>query len=756
MAKIIPGENGETIVRSCCYSPPGCHPCGCGVLLHVKDGEVVKVEGDPDHHITHGALCPRGLTIKEYMYHPDRILYPIKRAKEDRGKDKWERISWDEAYDIIEKNAREIIDKYGPESILVFGGTGREGNNYYQMFAYAVFGTPNPVYAQSGWSCYGPRLSFSAYSLGVTFPDIDNAGKFHDRFDHEGWEAPKYIVLWGKEPLKSNPDGFWGHSIIEMMRNFGTKVIMIDPRMTWLGSRADEVVRLRPGTDGALGMALLNVIIEEDLYDHDWVDKWVYGFDELAERVKEMPASKAAEICWVPEEQIVRVARKMASKPVSFGWGLAVDQNPNGAQVAQCIIALTAITGNYDIPGGTTLGRFFMSDAGDPASVAKEFGIMTDETYAKRIGAAEYPGVCTLMCTTAPDATLDCLETGEPYKCHMAVFHCSNPIGAAITSAPQRWYEAMKDMDFIFALETFHNPSTMALCDVVLPLAAWTEHDGSVETNYSLNTSFLGALNKAVQTGEVKSDADIMVELGKRMHPEFWNQFEDGKDYIYKRIVKPRGITDVASWDEFAEGVTFPSEEPYRKYELGQMRPDGQPGFFTKTGRIELYNGTFAMFGDDPLPYYAEPPYSPYSTPDLAEEFPLILTTGARTYASFHSEHRQIASLREIVPDPLFELHPDTAQKLGLHDGEWCYIETPFGRTKQKLQVTPTIDRRVTHAMHGWWFPEQDGEAPNLFGNWKSNVNTTMPHKINGKLGFGDCFKNMICKVYRAEDQGVD
>ncbi|MGI6032049.1 MAG: molybdopterin-dependent oxidoreductase [Coriobacteriales bacterium] len=757
MSKIMQGEDGETIVKSCCYSPPGCHPAGCGVLLHVKDGKVVKVEGDPDHYITKGALCPRGLTIKEYMYHPDRILYPIKRAREDRGKDKWERISWDEALDIIEKNAKDITAKYGPESIFVFGGTGREGNNYYQMTAYCVFGTPNSVYAQSGWSCYGPRLSFSAYSLGVTFPDIDNAGKFHDRYDHPGWEAPKYIVLWGKEPLKSNPDGFWGHSIIEMMRYFGTKVICIDPRLTWLGTRSDEVVRLRPGTDAALGMALLNVIINEDLYDHDWVDRWTYGFDELAERVQEMPPSKAADICWVPEEQIVRVAHKMAQKPVAFGWGLAVDQNPNGAQVAQCIIALAAITGNYDIPGGTTLGSFFMSDAGDPATVAKEAGIMSEETYQKRVGAKEYPAVCTLMSTTAPDATLDFLEDEDAaFKCRMAVYHCSNPAGAAITSAPQRWYEALKQTDFAFALETFQNPTTMALCDVVLPLAAWPEHDGSVETNYTLNTSFLGSVNKAVQNGETKGDADIIVELGKRMHPEWWNQFEDGRDYIYKRIVKPRGITDAKNWDEFSDKVVHPSEEPYRKYELGLMRPDHKPGFLTKTGRVELYNSTFQAFGDDPLPYYKEPPYSPYSQPEMAKEYPLILTTGARTYVSFHSEHRQIRSLREIQPYPQFELHPDTAAELGLKEGDWCWIETPFGRAKQMLHITPCIDRRVTHAMHGWWYPEQDGEEPNLFGNWKSNINCTMPNGVNGKLGFGDCFKNMICKVYYADVQGVD
>ncbi|MBR3690250.1 MAG: dehydrogenase, partial [Eggerthellaceae bacterium] len=153
-----------------------------------------------------------------------------------------------------------------------------------------------------------------------------------------------------------------------------------------------------------------------------------------------------------------------------------------------------------------------------------------------------------------------------------------------------------------------------------------------------------------------------------------------------------------------------------------------------------------------PLPYFQEPPYSPYSTPELAEEFPLVLTTGARTWASFHSENRQQPSLRELCPEPLFELHPDKAAELGLKEGDWCWIETPFGKAKQKLTVTPIINPRVAHAMHGWWFPEREPEAPYLYGNWESNINVAMPHGVNGKLGFGDCFKTMICKVYKVEE----
>ncbi|MGI6032045.1 MAG: molybdopterin-dependent oxidoreductase, partial [Coriobacteriales bacterium] len=498
--------DGETITRACAWSPPGCHPVGCGLKVHVKDGKLIKVEGDPEHPITRGALCPRCLSLKDYVYNPARIIYPMKRDKKDRGKDKWERCSWEEALDIIEENAKEITKKYGAESICVFGGTGREANNYYGMWANAVFGSPNSVYAQSGWSCYGPRCSTTAFMLGGGYPEIDYAQKFYDRYDHPGWVAPEVILIWGKEPLKSNPDGLWGHAIIDMVKDFGTKLICVDPRITWLGTRAEEVLQLRPGTDTALAMAFLNILISEDLYDHDFVDRWTYGFDQLAERVTEMPPEKAAEICDVPVDQIYRAARLYGNaSPSSVCWGLAVDQNPNGVQLGQCLIALMSITGYLDAPGGTTLGRAFStpgyhktdSEVGTAQAsqteteetkknkstqmnsafdIAVDNGIMPRELWDKRIGADIHPAVTSVIWTVDPDDFLETLESGDPYQIHMAMFSSSNPVGAAISAEPQRWCEALKKLDFNFATDLFMNPTIMSCCDVFLPLSSTIEH----------------------------------------------------------------------------------------------------------------------------------------------------------------------------------------------------------------------------------------------------------------------------------------
>ena len=775
--------DGTVTYRTCAWSPPGCHPVGCGLLVHVnEEGRVVKIEGDPEHPITRGALCTRCLALTEYIYHPDRVIYPMKRAREDRGNaDAWERCSWDEAIDLIVDNAKAVIEKYGNEAITVFGGTGREGNNYYSTFANCIFGTPNACYAQPGWSCYGPRASITAFMLGGGYPEIDYAQKCAQRFDDPRFVAPKVIVLWGKEPLRSNGDGLFGHAIVEMMQRFGTKIIMVDPRMTWIGTRSEYVLQVRPGTDTAMGMAWLNVIMNEGLYDADFVEKWTYGFDELKAAVQDMTPARAAEICGVPEEDIIGAARLYAtSHPSSIAWGLAVDQNPNGVQLGQCILALMSITGDLDAPGGTTLG------AGDPhasnaarddsvgdadesrdsddyadrrdeevyanqmeiaITYAYQYGLMTPERYAKKIGVDKYPAIGAVMWTVAPDEFLKTCETGKPYEIHMAMFQSSNPVGSAISGEPQRWYNALKKLDFNFCTDLFMNATIQACCDVFLPLATTVEHDQIVVPHYSLNMSFFGAERKCAQVGECKSEIDVMLLLGKRMFPQYWDQFEDDIDYIKKGSGK-------LDWDELCEKVIITNEEPYYKYKLGKLRADGKPGFPTQTGRVELWSYTYQAFGESPVPFYEPPAYGPDATPELMKDYPFILTTGARQQEFFHSEHKQVQSLRSLTPWPLMEINPKDAEALGIREGDWVEMASPYGKCRQKAKITTTIKPGVVHAMHGWAYPEESGSEPSLYGNWKSNINCLMPNSVNGKLGFGDTFKCMICSVEKVDGPG--
>ena len=737
-------EDGLTVTRGCAWSPPGCHPTGCGIKTYVNsNGELVRVEGDENHPITNGRLCVRCLTIRDYVYNPDRVLYPMKRAREDRGKNKWERITWDEAYDTIAEKVKYFKDKYGAESILVMGGTGREGGPMLPAYAHACLGTPNACYTQSGYSCYIPRVAGTTYVMGATYPEMDYAGGLLGRYDDPMFKLPELIVFWGKEPLPSNGDGLFGHAAIDMMRR-GSKLMSIDPRVNWVSTRADWHLRLRPGTDAALGMAMLNVIISEDLYDHDFVEKWCYGFEQLAERVKEMPAEKAAEICGLDANQIREAARVYAAaKPAQIAWGLAIDQKSNGVQAGHCIMALEAITGNIDVPGGQLIG-----DVNDGLELGFGWNNLGPELQSKILGIKEYPAYVGLVLNAQCDMVLDALEAGDDAKYYpfkMGVFEDTNFLAGTCAAQPKRWHDAMvKNLEWCFGIDVWMTPTIQATCEIFLPLSSTVEHDTVVYTHYGASPIMAGAVNKSITVGDCKGDCEIFYELGLRCMPINFEKYKDYYDFLadYRLAYKK-------SFEELREEVVHQKTEMcgYYKYESGRLRPDGMPGFNTPTGRVELYSTMFRQFGEDPLPYYEEPQLSPVSTPEKMEEYPFVLTTGARTYCYFHSEGKQIPYLREMNPDPLIEINPEDALKYGIADGQWVEVASPFGKCVLKAKVSQIVKPGVVHAQHGFWFPEKDPEEPSLYEVWRSNINELIPHFMVGKLGFGSPFKCLICSV---------
>ena len=737
-------EDGLTVTRGCAWSPPGCHPTGCGIKTYVNsNGELVRVEGDENHPITNGRLCVRCLTIRDYVYNPDRVLYPMKRAREDRGKNKWERITWDEAYDTIAEKVKYFKDKYGAESILVMGGTGREGGPMLPAYAHACLGTPNACYTQSGYSCYIPRVAGTTYVMGATYPEMDYAGGLPGRYDDPMFKLPELIVFWGKEPLPSNGDGLFGHAAIDMMRR-GSKLMSIDPRVNWVSTRADWHLRLRPGTDAALGMAMLNVIIEEDLYDHDFVERWCYGFEQLAERVKEMPAEKAAEITGVDAGLITEAARVYAAaKPAQIAWGLAIDMKSNGMQAGHCILALEAITGNLDVPGGQLIG-----DVNDGLELGFGWNNLGPELQSKILGIKEYPAYVGLVLNAQCDMVLDALEAGDDAKYYpfkMGVFEDTNFLAGTCAAQPKRWHDAMvKNLEWCFGIDVWMTPTIQATCEIFLPLSSTVEHDTVVYTHYGASPIMAGAVNKSITVGDCKGDCEIFYELGLRCMPINFEKYKDYYDFLadYRLAYKK-------SFEELREEVVHQKTEMcgYYKYESGRLRPDGMPGFNTPTGRVELYSTMFRQFGEDPLPYYEEPQLSPVSTPEKMEEYPFVLTTGARTYCYFHSEGKQIPYLREMNPDPLIEINPEDALKHGIADGQWVEVASPFGKCVLKAKVSQIVKPGVVHAQHGFWFPEKDPEEPSLYEVWRSNINELIPHFMVGKLGFGAPFKCLICSV---------
>ena len=659
---------------------------------------MVKVEGDPDHPVTQGRLCPRCIALDEVVYNDKRLQHPLVRDRADRGKNKWTEVSWDEAYDLIEAKVREIWAEYGAETIFTLTGTGRESTLYAPVYGPAVLNTCNgaSTYAFSGEACYGPRATIVNYLLGAGVPEIDWAQYFEDRYDHPGWECPKYLIVWGKDPLYSSPDGFFGHSIIDLMKR-GTKVIVIDPRLTWLGAHAEYHLQLRPGTDAAVGMGLLRVIIKEDLYDHDFVEKWCFGFDELAEAVEEWTPEKVQEVSWVDPEALVGAARAFATNaPSTATWGVALDQSKASTQAAQCFLALVAICGYLDVPGGVTITkptsfigkwRYDMSDTISPEMAAKHIVDPTGKYGLFNVGAA--------MGGVQGDTLLNWLEGKyKDYDCYYDLRMCwmigTNPL-ACMADQPQRWYEAMKPLDFVVVQDIFMTPTIMALADVVLPLSTFAEHDGLVTPNYGRNQHFIGAMNKAFDNPNTKSDLEILIDMGKRLRPELWGRMESVDQFFDEQL---RANYDFGLEDVRAVPAKMAGYE-YRKYEKGLLRPDGEPGFDTTTGMIELKSLVLENYGEGAVPYYEEPEFSHISKPELAEEFPLYYTTGGRNISMFHSEHRQVPSMRAMHPWPLVSINPVVAEKYGIADGDWVRVTTPQGSMTQKAWITEDGQRQV-------------------------------------------------------------
>ncbi|MGB5079737.1 MAG: molybdopterin-dependent oxidoreductase, partial [Burkholderiales bacterium] len=327
-----------TVLKSVCRA---CHG-GCGTLMHLENGRLTKVRGDPDSPLNRGRLCPIGSATLDLVYHPDRLKHPLRRVG-PRGAGKWERISWDAALDEIAERLLTIREAFGAEAIALGTGTGRHHIRWVSRFGNAL-GTPNwcePGFAQ----CFHPRVNTCLLTYG-DFPVCDFTGD----------TQPECILYWGHNPLNSGPDGETRFNVRDSLEG-NPKIIVVDPRETELAKRAQVWLRVRPGVDDALALALLNVIVTENLHDQEFVSRWTHGFDALAAHLRPYTPEWAAPITWVPAEKIRAAARLYAAtRPSMLEWGCAIEHTPKCIQTVRAISMLPALTGNVDVPGGWVFG----------------------------------------------------------------------------------------------------------------------------------------------------------------------------------------------------------------------------------------------------------------------------------------------------------------------------------------------------------------------------------------------------------------
>lgn len=679
----------------------------CGVLVHLKEGEIIKLEGDPGAPLNMGALCPKALASLEIRNHPDRVRHPLVR-KGARGEGKWREVSWDEAIGRIAQEMNSAKDNYGVESVCWLRGAAKGiQDNVFTRLANA-FGSPNITSA--GSVCYHPRITGMRFTVGEFMME-----DYH--------HSPALIGLWGIDPASTSTPS---HELIRRALAHGSKLMVIDPFETALAKRADIWIQPRPATDMALALGMIHVIVTEGLYDRDFVQNWTIGFDELKAHVQDYPPQKVSEITWVPADLIVDAARFYATtRPGALQVGNADEQIVLSVQTHRAIFALEGLCGNIGVPGGKVLWT-------NPPLVSRgsvEFTLQNNipqEVRDRRLGAGY---VAPFIHYALPQRVVKALISEQPYRPHVAYIQGGNLL--CTWSNSRETLEAFKKLDFIAAADFFLTP-TAEMCDVVLPVAHYLEHDA---LRHSSELPFLAQVQqKVADPGDCKSDTQILIELANRLGlgDLFWKD-----EYAFlEDMLRPSGIT----FDEFRKVQVLECIRQYRHYE--------RRGFSTPSGKLEFYSQALKDAGSDPLPVYREPPETMYSEPELADEYPLILTT--RKPAVYrHANLRQVKSLRSQRPDPILNINPRTAQELGISEGDWVYIENKRGRITHRAEFTETMHPRVVVADHGWWYPEKSVEE-GLHGFADSCINaiTSNSPPYSHEMG-GATLRGTFCKVYK-------
>jgi formate dehydrogenase (coenzyme F420) alpha subunit len=650
------GADSRWVATDCtiCY-----HSCGMNVL--VEGGRITKVEGLKEHPLNRGKLCPKGERAIDLVYHPDRLKYPMKRVNGG-----WNRISWDQALSEIAEKLLSLKDQFGPEVLSIFSGS--IGVENLEMMELAqrfkgAFGSPNFISVEG--ICYRMRIRARQMTFGK-YP-VEEADT-------------KFYVLWGHNPEQSD---FPLHLSIEENLARGSKIVVIDPKRIPLAKRAEMYLPIRPGTDGALALAMMNVIIEEDLYDKEFVERWTHGFDKLVPHVKTYTPEWAAKITQIPLEEIRKLARLYArAESASIFQGTNTqDQTANGTQNSRAFAILQTITGNINNPGGWVVS---------PRLVLTGLGLSTDKTP---IGAEDYPLFYEIWGRKSPYGQVVCFPDSVPKIIKSLIVTGGNPVVSLPDS--KAFKEAMKRLDLLVVLDLFMT-ETAELAHYVLPGCSHLEKNGlAYSYNVCHGMPYLMLRKKAIEP----------------VH-ESWSEFR-----FWKELAKKMGFGDLFPWESDEEVVELEIKASGLNYkELKEKKPAGAyymekkygmdqfeaKGFSTPSKKIEIYSETFEKEGFDPMPTYREPDQSPLGDPGLFRKYPLVLTTGARILYFTHTQHRNISGLKQRSPDAVAEVHPKTADKYGIRNGDAIIVESSRGEIRVKALLTEDMMEGVVSIAHGW------------------------------------------------------
>ncbi len=701
-------EPGEKVIPTFCAM---CGPAlGCGIYAYVKNGRFSRVEGMQESPLNAGRICAKAHAAPQWVYSPQRLKYPLRRIGK-KGEGRFERISWDQALDLIAAKLKEQKLKYGPESLAILSPARRSYSDFLYRFLIA-HGSPN--YGHSGICAMQKAFAFT-YTLGAApVPDIPRS---------------KLILVWGKQPVYSGSTRGNLKQILDAKER-GAKIIAIKPTMEPDAALSDLWIPIRPGTDAALALAMLNVIITGKLYDAQFVEQWTYGFEKLTSHILKYTPQWAEPITGIAADQISDLARTYAiTKPACIDHGNGLEHVPSSNSAVRAIAIMMAITGNLDKPGGD----IFQGSPGMPMPKSVHLRDRYTQEWVDKLVGPEFPKVFQPWSEGTSSAyyrIFDSVLTGKPYPVRTIIAPGTQP--TVSTRGVKHVLDALRKLDFFVVVDVMRT-AEMNYADVVIPVATMYETDHPFE----VSGNWIMARNKVIEPlGNYKSDYEFWIDLGVRMGygKDFWN---GSIDECMNDQLKPLKLS-MKELRAKPTGITFPPGSlEYEKYSKIFSRPSTRfsRAPYLPQGKVAIYNTTFEENGFDPLPAWVEPPESPTGTPDLLSKYPL-------TFSDFHTSKvynagwlRNVPYLREVLPYPTLQIHPETAAKRGIREGDWVVVESLHSNMKLKAQVNPGIRPDTAMALHGWWQACEELKLPG-FPVLEGGANTNTMYSVDYQKAF--------------------
>ena len=667
-AKLPGADTGITLKNSFCdICAPGPH---CGVTCYVKDGKIIKVEGTDGHPAGNGRLCTRGLANRQYIYRQDRVLTPLRRIGE-RGEGRFEPISWDDAYDEIVTRLNGIKKAFGPSAVAFYSGYNKWYRPFLQRLCYS-FGSVN--YGTESSSCFTSTIMSWRLAAGVDFagPDLQHAGGFL------GWCYNAYYssyLMTGR---------------VEKARERGMKVIIVDPRITpAVEKQCDLHLRIRPGTDGALALGLARELIVNGWTDEAYIAENVYGFGEYSRYVMDFTPERVELLTDVPASDLRLAARMIHENgPLAIQQsGAALVHHVNGMQNHRAVMALSAITGSFDRPGGMIPG--YLTYAHSMAGFKTRDHEFAAEPYPqgqpRPVGAVRYPLWDELVGEMQGNDLARQILTSDPYPLRAIWAHGMN---YRMFGGDRLFEEALKSLEFFVDTELFLT-DTAKYADIVLPCCSSFERE-----EFKVFPGGFAQYTEPViePLGQSRPDDRIIMELAERLELED-PLLQAGTEACVRWITAGTPAEDI-DW------LKADRQHPHRLPGFVPI-PAGAHGFHTPTGRFELWSTVIEKHpGLDPLPTYRE---------TVQGDYPFVLVTGARLPNALHSRLHDVPWLRSLRPSALADINDADAEAMGVHAGDRIVIATAAGRLSVPANPTCIVKPGTVHLYHG--YREADANA---------------------------------------------